>query len=257
MTLSRQPMVVAHRFHRCLICVHNLAFIGVINGWLFRRRCEAGGATIFGAAVRMAVDGLRGQRLRLRAGVRGFPPDCRAGVACRRRAGVRAVGDRSGSGCVDGDATRSMGGVSAQATSHDRDGHGPFRGHDERACGLCLRSTEFRPATSRVGFGRCGQDRVQCRQRRLSQDSRPAGGPARGQRAVRVHDLGLHRYRTSAGRRGDRAVRAGDDRGGRRAQLSVLRAGDQPPFVAEKTHRSEPARGGPGSASRSMAGGTS
>ena len=53
-----------------------------------------------------------------------------------------------------------------------------------------------------------------------------AGGPARRERAVRVHDLDRHRARAAARRGRDRAVRPGDDRGGQRGQLPAVGGGD-------------------------------
>ena len=73
-----------------------------------------------------------------------------------------------------------------------------------------------------------------------------AGGPARRERAVRVHDLDRHRARTAARRGRDRAVRPGDDRGGRRGQLPALGRGASARSAAASRARCAPERTGRG-----------
>ena len=72
------------------------------------------------------------------------------------------------------------------------------------------RLAQLRPAAGGLGHRRRGQDRVQRGQRRLPEGARAAGGPARGERPVRVHDVDRHRGRAAARRGRDRAVRPGD-----------------------------------------------
>ena len=79
------------------------------------------------------------------------------------------------------------------------------------------------------------------------------------ERPVRVHELELDRGRAAPGRGGDRPVRAGHHRGGRCAQLPVLRAGDHRDPRPGGTPAESRRRQGPGSgrAICSTAGGTS
>lgn len=186
-----------------------------------------GGATILGAAVRLAVDGLRGQRLRLRPGIRGVPTDRRAGAACQSRRGVRAVRRGSRRGCVDRGAARAVDGVSPQTSRDDRDGPVPVRHHDDHPARLRVRLARFRPTAGRIHRGRRRKDRVQRGQRCFSQGPRPARSPARRERPVRVHELEFHRRRAADRWCRDRSVRAGHDRRGRRRQLPALGAGYQ------------------------------
>ena len=71
------------------------------------------------------------------------------------------------------------------------------------------------------------KNRLPGRQRRVRQGAGRSRGPARGQRAIRVHHLERDRGRTAAGRSCDRAARAGDHGRRRRDQLPALRAGDR------------------------------
>jgi hypothetical protein len=102
-------------------------------------------------------------------------------------------------------------------------GRGQFRDASWLAgCHRAADGKQLHPAPSRVGDRRRGRHRLQGGQRGLPESARAARGPARRERAVRVHDLDRHRARTAARRGRDRAVRSGDDHGGRCGQLPAL-----------------------------------
>jgi hypothetical protein len=170
----------------------------------------------------MALGGVRGQHLRHLAGVRRVRRDRDPGAARSpdRRLFAGHGGPRGGRG--GGGAARALGGVPAQAVGHGGDGPGPMCGGAQRARGVRLRSVELRPAPARLRGRGGGRHRVQGGERGVSQGRRRARGPARRQRAVRVHDLDGDRVGAAARRGGDRALRAGGDGAGRRRQLPAL-----------------------------------
>lgn len=191
---------------------------------------------------------VRGQRVRVRPGVRGAAADRRAGAGGPSRRGVHAVRGGAHGGRADRGAAGAVGGVPAQAPRHDRDGPDPVRGHGGDPGGLRLRAARLRTAARDLGRGRRRQDRVRRGERGVPEGPRTAGRPARGERAVRVHELELHRGRAAAGRGGDQPVRPGGHRGGRRAELPALRAGHRrdprPGGTAAAAGRQEPGAGG-------------
>ena len=123
-----------------------------------------------------------------------------------------------------------------------------FAAMAERPGRVRARLAQLRPAARRVGHRRRGQDRLQRGQRRLSEGARAAGGPAGRERPVRVDDLDRHRARPAARRGRDRAVRAGDDRGGGRGQLPAL--GGWGSARSAGTSRARRGRAGSGCGSR-------
>src|SRR5262249_19229002 len=91
-------------------------------GW-----CWGGGA-IVGSAVRLAVGGVRGERLWLRSGFRGLAADRGAGARREPCPGVGVVRGGSGGGRADRAAARPVGRVPPQATGADHHGSDPVRG---------------------------------------------------------------------------------------------------------------------------------
>ena len=143
-------------------------------------------------------------------------------AARRAGPGVGAVGCGAGGGGGGGGAAWPVGGVPPQAAGDGGDGPDPVRRADERPRRVRARQAQLRPAPGGVGHRRRGQDRLPGSQRRLPEGACAAGGPARRERAVRVHDLDRHHGRTAARRGRHRAVRPGDNRAGRCRQLPAL-----------------------------------
>ena len=217
-----------------------------------QRGGHGGQAAVAGAAVRVALGGVRGQRVRLWVRVRCVSADRDPRAARRAGRGVGAGRGGAGGGGGGGGAARPVGGVPPQAAGDGGDGPDPVRGDGERPGRVRARLAQLRPAARGVGHRRRGQDRLQRGQRRLPEGARAAGGPARRERAVRVHDLDRHRARPAARRGRDRVVRAGDDRAGRRGQLPALggrdrrdrraRAAPRPERRAVRTRPASPGR---------------
>ena len=174
----------------------------------------------------MAVGRVRGQRLRLGIRVRRVRADRDPGAARRARPGVGAGRGRAGRGRRGRGAARSVDRVPPQAAGDDRHGPGPVHGGDEHPRRVRARLAELRSAGRRLGHRRGGEDNVQRGQRRVPEVPRQARGPARRERAIRIHVVDLHRGRAAARRGRDRAVRARHDGVRRRGQLPALRGRD-------------------------------
>ena len=165
---------------------------------------------VAGPAVRLALGGVRGQRVRLGLRVRRVSPDRDPGAARRAGPGVGAERGRAGGGGRGRGAARPVGGVPPQAAGDDGHGPDPVRGADEHSRRVRARLAQLRPAAGGIGHRRRGQDRLQRGQRRLPEGARAAGAPAHGERPVRVHHLDRHRGRAAARRGRDRVLRPGD-----------------------------------------------